>query len=131
MARMRDRNLEIWIADSSGGLLRTSRPIPIVLGNCEKLFKAEMPKIIPSQERAHGLLSQFKNKLKRAYHKCIYSVNKVYRGVYKVYIELLKPYFAKKKKSLPKLWQILVPEKEITNFVRCMNIEIASFKVAF
>ena len=49
MARMRNRNLEIWITDSSGGPLRTSRPIPIVLDNCGKLLK-EMPKIIPSQE---------------------------------------------------------------------------------
>ena len=37
----------------------------------------------------------------------------------------LKPY------SLLKLWQILIQEKEFTNFIRCMNIEIALIKVAF
>ena len=63
MARMRNRNLEIWIADASGDPFRTSGPIPIVLGDCGKLLK-EMPKIIPSQ-------NQFKNNLKHSYlHRC-------------------------------------------------------------
>ena len=56
VARMRNRNLEIWIADSSGGPPRTSRPIPIVLGNCGNLLK-EMPKIIRRQEPMGSCLS--------------------------------------------------------------------------
>ena len=52
------------------------------------------------------------------------------RFYYILRLGLLKPYFAKKQ-SLLKLWQILIPEKEFTNFVRCMNIEIALIKVAF
>lgn len=52
------------------------------------------------------------------------------RLYYILRLGLLKPYFAKKQ-SLLKLWQILIPEKEFTNFVRCMNIEIALIKVAF